>query len=372
MIGMNVKPSCNIYKQLTPAHYLQRFWIAGCISALALLITGCGGSRPSSFSSPSFAKQNPEPKVTMISPSSASAGSRALTLTVTGSGFVTDSEVKWRGSSRTTAYLSSTQLTAQITPNDLSSAGTAPVAVFNPTPGGGTSGTLTFTINVVSPLSFLTTLLPDAAHDKAYSYTLQASGGIQPYTWSITNGSLPSGLNLSSGGALSGTAPGVADDTSYDFTVQLSDYAYQANTLTKPLSIRVRSGSLGRNDTCDAATPISDGIIRASISPFADIDVFSFHGTEGQRVTIEIYAQRLTLYGDSTSVDVFLDPFLELLDSACTRIFYSDDIDTGVNQDSLIPNFKLPVTGTYYIRISDLRGDGRPDFIYELHLSGAD
>ena len=28
--------------------------------------------------------------------------------------------------------------------------------------------------------------------------------------------------------------------------------------------------------------------------------------------------------------------------------------------------------GTYYIRVSDLRGDGRPDFIYDLSLSGAD
>ena len=72
------------------------------------------------------------------------------------------------------------------------------------------------------------------------------------------------------------------------------------------------------------------------------------------------------------ATDVFLDSFLELLDSSCAHLTYDDDISPGVIQDSLISNYTLPNTGTYYIRVSDLRGDGRPDFIYELHLSGAD
>ena len=31
-----------------------------------------------------------------------------------------------------------------------------------------------------------------------------------------------------------------------------------------------------------------------------------------------------------------------------------------------------PTTGTYYVHVADLRGDGRPDLLYELSLSGAD
>jgi hypothetical protein len=89
-------------------------------------------------------------------------------------------------------------------------------------------------------------------------------------------------------------------------------------------------------------------------------------------VTIEIYAQRLDIYGDGADDrDVYLDSFLELLNSSCNQIAFDDDIDNGVLQDSLIQDFVLPATGTYYIRVSDLRGDGRPDFIYDLHLSGA-
>jgi hypothetical protein len=243
--------------------------------------------------------------------------------------------------------------------------------VFNPAPGGGASGSLSFNITAVAALSVLTTRLPDAAHDKAYSYTLQASGGIPPYTWTVSTGVLPGSLSLASGGAISGTPPSVAGDTTSDFTVQVSDYAYQPSTLTQPLSILVRAGSLSRNDTCGTATIVSNGVTRASISPYGDVDVYSFQGTAGNRATIELYAQRLTLYGDSTSTDDFLDPFLELLNSSCVQLMYNDDISPGIIRDSLIASYTLPYTGTYYVRISDLRADGRPDFIYEMHLSGA-
>jgi len=271
--------------------------------------------------------------------------------------------VQWAGLSRSTSYVSSTQLTASILPADLSSAGTPAVTVVNPTPGGGASSTLYFTITAITPLSISTTQLPDGSHSKAYNYTIQASGGISPYTWSIAGGSLPSGLGLSAG-VISGTPPAVTSNTTSTFTVQVSDYANQPNTASHSYSLTVRALSLGRNDTCSTATPIKNGVLRASISPYGDIDVYSFQGTAGSSVTAEIYAQRLS----STN---FLDSFLEILDSNCARLAYNDDISTGVVVDSLIQNYKLPYTGTYYIRVSDLSGNGRPDFIYDLHLSGA-
>lgn len=342
-----------------------------CASALALiLLTSCGGSKSSSSSSSTT--QNPAPGISSISPAGAPAGSHALTLTVTGTRFISGSVVRWGGSARATTYISSTKLTAAIMPSDLATAGIGTVSVFNPTPGGGTSGNLNFTIAAVASLSFLTTHLPDAAHGKTYSYALQASGGIPPYAYALNSGSLPDGLTLSSSGAISGTPPDVSGDTAFDFTVRTSDDSYQPVTLTKSFSILVRPGSLGRNETCGTATSISNGVTRASISPYGDVDVYSFQGTAGSLVTIEIYAQRLTLYGDSASTDIFLDSFLELLNSSCVRLTYSDDISTGIITDSLISGYSLPYTGTYYVRLSDLRADGRPDFIYELRLSGAD
>ncbi len=338
-----------------------RFCAVACIGALVLPFVNCGGGGESAPP----VTPNPVPSLSSLTPATAPAGSRALTLTVYGLNFISGSVVQWRGSSRTTTYVSSSQLTASITPDDLAAAGQAAVTVFNPAPGGGTSATMYFTVATVDPLSFLTTRLPDAQHSKAYDYTLEGSGGLQPYSWSVASGSLPSGLTLSSTGRISGTPPAVTEDTTVSFSVQLSDYAYRANTLAQPFSIQVRANSLGRNDTCDTATPISNGIIRASISPYGDIDVYSFHGTTGKSVSVEIYAQRL-------SVRSYLDSFLEILNSNCERITYNDDISAGINVDSLISNYLLPYTGTYYIRVSDLRGDGRPDLIYELHLSGAD
>jgi hypothetical protein len=66
---------------------------------------------------------------------------------VDGSNFVSGAAVLWNGSSRTTTFVSSAQLTAVIQASDIATVGTASVAVFNPAPGGGASSALTFTIS---------------------------------------------------------------------------------------------------------------------------------------------------------------------------------------------------------------------------------
>ena len=95
----------------------------------------------------SFTIANPTPTVTSISPSSGTVGGVAFTLTVAGTQFISTSQISWNGSQVLTTYVSSTSLTAQIPASDLSAVGTASVAVENPPPGGGTSASLTFTIN---------------------------------------------------------------------------------------------------------------------------------------------------------------------------------------------------------------------------------
>jgi len=71
----------------------------------------------------------------------------------------------------------------------------------------------------------------------AYSQTLQSTGGVTPYTWSLTAGSLPTGLSLNATiGVLSGTptATGV-----FNFTVQVQDSYTPQQTDTQALSITV-------------------------------------------------------------------------------------------------------------------------------------
>jgi len=347
---------------------ILRLLNTGFLVVLTLATISCGGSSSSSGGSGGgggSTTSNPAPRAASLSPTSAPAGSSAVPLTVIGSGFIPGSVVNWNGSNLVTVYASSIQLTATITPADLASSGTAAVTVYNPTPGGGTSSSLTFIITTVSPVSITTISLPSASPTKSYNYSLQASGGISPFTWSVVSGALPSGISLSSSGVLSGTPASVASDTSYAFAVQAQDSSYSPRTSIQSFSILVHSGNLGSNNSCPATqSAISNGVIRASISPFGDVDVYSFQGTAGNKITAEIYAQRLP-------IGSFLDSFLELLDSNCNQLTYNDDINPGVLLDSRISNYTLPSTGTYYLRVSDMRGDGRPDFIYELHLSGA-
>jgi uncharacterized repeat protein (TIGR01451 family) len=89
---------------------------------------------------------SPVPAVSSLSSQSALAGALTFTLTVNGSNFVPGSTVKWNGTSLTTAFVSSTQLTATVQPSLVVSPGSADVTVSNATPGGGVSGALPFAI----------------------------------------------------------------------------------------------------------------------------------------------------------------------------------------------------------------------------------
>lgn len=56
------------------------------------------------------------------------------------------------------------------------------------------------------PLAITTTGLPDATVGQPYSTVLAAEGGFPPYTWAVTEGTLPAGLSLDSNtGVISGT-----------------------------------------------------------------------------------------------------------------------------------------------------------------------
>jgi hypothetical protein len=62
--------------------------------------------------------------------------------------------------------------------------------------------------------------LPDGQVSTQYDQTLSASGGTQPYSWAIVNGSLPDGLSLSDDGEITGTP--ISQGTS-QFTAQVTD-----------------------------------------------------------------------------------------------------------------------------------------------------
>ncbi len=87
-----------------------------------------------------------------------------------------------------------------------------------------------------SAITIDTASLPTGSTSSAYSYTLQARGGAGAYTWSVSSGSLPSGLTLNSNGVITG-APSGASQT---FTVQVTDGTH---TTTKSLTLTVNSSA---------------------------------------------------------------------------------------------------------------------------------
>ena len=84
--------------------------------------------------------------MTALSPNNAVAGGPDFTLIVMGSGFASSSVIQWNGANRATT-LGFLGLSASISANDIAAAGTATVTVVNPSPGGGTSNPLIFTIH---------------------------------------------------------------------------------------------------------------------------------------------------------------------------------------------------------------------------------
>ena len=122
-----------------------------------------------------FTINNPAPTETSLSPTSATAGGAAFTLTVNGTGFLSTSVVKFNGASKTTTFVSATRLTAAITAADIATAGMANVTVTNPAPGGGISGTLSFTINAVSGPT-LSSVAPATATVSGAAFTLTLTG----------------------------------------------------------------------------------------------------------------------------------------------------------------------------------------------------
>jgi parallel beta-helix repeat protein len=121
-----------------------------------------------------FTVVNPRPTLTAVEPEEALAGSNLAALTVRGTKFVDGAKVRWNGANRTTTFVSATELRATLLPGDTAEAGSFPITVVNPEPGGGASNALTF--RVTNPVPALTSVSPDTALAGTPGLTLTLNG----------------------------------------------------------------------------------------------------------------------------------------------------------------------------------------------------
>jgi uncharacterized membrane protein len=151
-----------------------------------------------------------------------------------------------------------TGLTLSATTGNLTGTPTA-AGTFNFTiqvaDSGGRFASQAFTITVAAGLTITTATLPNGTVGTAYSQTLTAAGVSGTLTWSISTGTLPGGITLSSAGSLSGTpsAPGT-----FTFTVSVTG---GGQTATQTFTITVTAAL-----TITTAGPLPNGTVGTAYS----------------------------------------------------------------------------------------------------------
>ena len=88
--------------------------------------------------------------VTSLAPAFVTAGGPAYVQTVFGTGFSASSTVQFNGSPRTTTFVSTTEINAQLSATDIASIGSAAITVVNSGANAGTSAALTLTLGTPS------------------------------------------------------------------------------------------------------------------------------------------------------------------------------------------------------------------------------
>lgn len=100
------------------------------------------------------------------------------------------------------------------------------------------TGTQQLTLNVLAAaLTISTATLPYGIATVAYSQTVVVTGGVAPYTFSISAGTLPAGLTVNSAtGAITGTPTTVGSNS---FTVKVVDSQGTPATATQAFSVPI-------------------------------------------------------------------------------------------------------------------------------------
>lgn len=148
---------------------------------------------------------NPIPQVTSISPNTVTLMSSGTVVTLTGSGFVSNSSVMINGIAHASNYVNASQIQLTLQPGDVATVGAIQISVVNPAPGGGAA--TPNALNVVNPAPAINSLNPA----------------------SITQGSTPSTLTITGTGFL------ISSVVQFNTGAHASNYV-NSTTITVPLT----------------------------------------------------------------------------------------------------------------------------------------
>ncbi len=151
------------------------------------------------------------------------------------------------------------------------------------------------------PLVVTTTSLPNAQLNTAYTTSLQANGGTQPYTFSLKSSTLPLGLTLSSSGTISGTPTNFGTST---FTIAVQDASPTPQTVAVPLTITVSNSPLSVH-VVSLATPVLGSSYNQTIVASGGTAPYTFSVSSGSLPTGLTISSSGILSGTPTAIGTF-------------------------------------------------------------------
>jgi trimeric autotransporter adhesin len=219
---------------------------------VSTLLAGCGGSSNGSSGSGgsggSGGTTTPTPTVTSISPTSVTAGSGTLTLTVNGTNFQSSTTVEVGGADDATTYVSATQVTATVEPAQIASGGTFSVIALNGTTTSGSGTPVNLTVN--NPAPTIASLEP----------SIELAGVVSPVVAVVGTGFVPTTVIQVGGSARTTT---YISATQVNVTLNASDVAAAGS-----LSLTAVNASPGGGTSTATALAVNNPVPTVStVSP---------------------------------------------------------------------------------------------------------
>lgn len=126
-------------------------------------------------------------------------------------------------------------------------------------------------IKSTTSIAVSTRSIPDAIQGQSYHYQLDATSGLGTNNWTVTSGTLPTGLSLSSSGDLNGTCA-LSGTNPVTFTVTDSG----SNTANKTLSVKCATSAL----SVSRVQAVTNGLALTSVGT-DDCMIFQVSSTNG-------------------------------------------------------------------------------------------
>jgi hypothetical protein len=195
---------------------------------LCILFAGCSGT-PQNFHSVALTPNGPQ----------TIGEGQTLAVTATVANDSSADGVTWSISPASGAGAFSAITKTSATFNAPATVTAATTVTLTATSAAYTNQSISLAITVEPHPSITTTSLPSASINGTYSATVNASGGVAPFTWSIASGALPGGLSLSGSTTNSVVISGTPTaQGSFTFTVKVTD-STGASATSQSLTIKV-------------------------------------------------------------------------------------------------------------------------------------